>query len=406
MAVQPLSTSPPKISILVSDLSSKGAGRWSGAVRPFLLAKAIQHAGYKAEIIGFSDEPEIAVASENIPIQIIPLYTGAQIWRSTQQMLKAPDGDIIYAYKLKPGSFGLALLHRYRHHKPLFLDVDDWELSWHGGASWRYRFTPKQFFRDTVKSGGALRNPDHPLYLKGMERLVRRADHVTTHNLFLQNRFGGTYLPNGKDTDLFNPSHYCPEICRAELGLSKFRVLMFPGAPRPYKGVEDILTALELLNESDLRLVIVGGSPYDDYDQYLQQRWGNWLVQLPKAKYEDMPRHIAAAHIVVVPQRDDPATKAQFPLKLTDGMAMAKPIIACKVGDIPQILGQTGYLVDPNAPQQIAQQISNVFKFYPMALEKAKFARIRCQQNFSIFNMSHILKTLFDPFLLSCKHQS
>ncbi|MDB9526888.1 glycosyltransferase family 4 protein [Oscillatoria sp. CS-180] len=390
----------PRISILVSDLSSKGAGRWSGAVRPFLLAKAIQQAGYTPEIIGFSHETSLKGTSDDIPIRIIPLQQGVHLWRSARQMLRSLTGDLIYAYKLKPGSFGLALLHRQRHHKPLLLDIDDWELSWHGGDSWRYRPTPKQLFRDTFKTGGALRNPEHPLYLQWMEKWTDRADHITTHNLFLQNRFGGTYLPNGKDTELFDPDQYDPETCRAALGLSDYRVLMFPGAPRPYKGVEDVLTALDRLNQPDLRLVIVGGSPYDDYDKHLRQRWGRWLIQLPKAKYEDMPRHIAAAHIVVVPQRDDPATRAQFPLKLTDGMSMAKPIVASHVGDIPNILGQTGYLVEPNAPQQLAEKIDHVFASYSSALEKAKLARFRCQQNFSILNMSHTLKPLLDSYLV------
>ncbi|MGA0200142.1 MAG: glycosyltransferase family 1 protein, partial [Prochlorotrichaceae cyanobacterium] len=40
-----------KVSILVSDLSEKGAGRWGGAVRPFLLAQALQRLGVAVEIL-------------------------------------------------------------------------------------------------------------------------------------------------------------------------------------------------------------------------------------------------------------------------------------------------------------------------------------------------------------------
>ncbi|NER84751.1 MAG: glycosyltransferase family 4 protein, partial [Leptolyngbya sp. SIO1D8] len=314
-----------RISILVSDLSSSGAGRWAGAVRPFLLAQALQKAGFVPEIIGFSHEPDTTISFADIPVRIIQLKQGLQFWRSTWQILNLLTGDFIYAYKPKPGSFGLALLYRLRYGKPVFLDIDDWELSWHGGDDWRYQPTPKKLFRDLLKPQGALRNPEHPLYLKWMQSLVPQADHITTHNVFLQQRFGGTYLPNGKDTHLFNPNHYDPGKAREVLGLSEYRVLMFPGAPRPYKGVEDVLAALDILNEPDLRLVIIGGSPYDDYDAYLHRHWGRWLIQLPKIGHQEMPSHIAAAHILVVPQRDDPATKAQFPLKITDGMAMAKP---------------------------------------------------------------------------------
>ena len=39
---------------------------------------------------------------------------------------------------------------------------------------------------------------------------------------------------------------------------------------------------------------------------------------------------------------------------------MAKPILATRVGDIPHILGDTGYLVAPDSPQQLAEAIESV----------------------------------------------
>ncbi|MGF1521079.1 MAG: glycosyltransferase [Leptolyngbyaceae cyanobacterium] len=396
-----LAQGPFHISILVSDLSSSGAGRWAGAVRPFLLAQALQKAGYAPEIVGFSHETDTHIVFADIPVRVIHLKQGAQLWRSTWQMLNTLTGDLIYAYKLKPGSFGLALLHRLRHRKPVFLDIDDWEMSWHGGDNWHYRPTARQIYRDLLKAEGALRNPEHPLYLKWMQSIISRADHITTHNMFLQERFGGTYLPNGKDTKLFDPKHHDPQNCRKALGLSDYRVLMFPGAPRPYKGVEDVLKALDILDESDLRLVIVGGSPYDDYDAYLHKHWGRWLIQLPKTTYRHMPSHIAAAHILVVPQREDPATKAQFPLKITDGMSMAKPVLATRVGDIPRILGDAGYLVDSDSPGALANAIRHIFESYEQALERGQQARKRCEEHYSIECMGKILKNVFRSYFYS-----
>lgn len=384
-----------RVSILASDLSSQGAGRWGGAVRPFLLSQALSKAGYQPEIVGFNRDAAPLKSSADVPIHSIPLHEGTSGWQATNQLLRALQGDIIYAYKLKPTSFGLALLHRLRRHKPVILDIDDWELSWHGGDDWTYRPpSAKQFLRDLLSKDGSLRNPDHPLYLKWIQNQVHRADAVTTHNAFLQEKFGGTYLPNGKDTTLFDPHKYDADACRQELGLSDYRVLLFPGAPRPYKGVEDILTALDILDQPDLKLVIVGGSPYDDYDSQLQKQWGHRLIQLPKAPYTEMPKRLAAAHIVVVPQRQHPAAQAQFPLKLTDGMAMAKPILSTKVGDIPTILGTTGYLVDSDSPPQLATGIKAIFSDYQTAIAKGQQARIRCQNNYSIDTMATILQEM------------
>jgi len=387
------------ISILVSDLSGSGSGRWGldSGDRPFVIHKALGLAGYRSEIIGLSGDHTIS-QDPTRGLKIIPRQQGVGIWQSFRQVLAAIQGDIIYAYKPKVGSFGLALGARTLSRRPVFLDIDDWELSWHGGDQFRYAPSLRQLGRDVLKSGGALRNPDHPAYLKKLEGWIAKADGVTTHNQFLQDRFGGIWLPNGKDVHLFNPEQYNPEQSRHELGLSGYRILMFPGAPRPYKGVEDVLTALDILDEPDLKLVIVGGSPYDQYDAYLHQNWGDRLIQLPKTQYQAMPRHIAAAHVLVVPQRDDPATRAQFPLKITDGMAMAKPILATRVGDIPRILGDTGYLVEPDAPAALANKIREIFSNYEQALQRGQTARTRCQEKYSVECMGEILNGLFKTY--------
>ncbi|MGF1493671.1 MAG: glycosyltransferase family 4 protein [Microcoleaceae cyanobacterium] len=389
-----------KVSILVSDLSESGAGRWAGGgVRPFLLARVLQTLDYDVEIVGLvQGDRSRAIQTAEISIKPVVSCPYPQFAVSAQRFLRQIDGDLIYAYKLKPTSFGLGLVKRLLNRRPLFLDIDDWELSWHGGENWQYRPSLKQFARDVLKPSGALRNPDHPTYLKWIESQVHRADVITTHNQFLQRKFGGVCLPNGKDVHLFDPQNYSSADSKAKYDLSDYRVLMFPGAPRPYKGVEDVLAALDLIDDPTLRLVIVGGSPYDDYDEQLKQRWGRWIVNLPKVPYPQMPEVVAAADIIVVPQRDDPAALAQFPLKLTDGMAMAKPILASRVGDIPDILGDTGYLVDPSAPDQLARQIQVILDNLEVARARGQQARIRCVENYSLEAMATILARLLTTF--------
>jgi len=387
--------SKPTVSLLVSDLSRQGAGRWGGGVRPFLLGQALQRAGYPVQIVGFSTTVENPGWDTDLPVCKIPLAWGQSNLRAVQALWQHLTGDIIYAYKLKPSSFGLALLHRLRYRRPLVLDIDDWELSWHGGDHYRYRPTPQKLARDLLKPQGALRQPDHPLYLKTLEAWVARADLVTTHTPFLQQRFGGVIIPNGKDTELFNPDRYCPETSRAAYGLQGYRVLMFPGAPRPYKGLEDVLMALDQLGQDDLKLVIVGGSPYDDYDRTLMELWPDRIVHLGQQPYRDMPRVMAAAHVVVVPQRAEPAAQAQFPLKLTDGMAMAKPILATRVGPLPAILGGTGYLADPDQPADLAAQLQAIFANWPAAQSRGRQARQRCCEHYSLDAMATQLHRAF-----------
>jgi glycosyltransferase involved in cell wall biosynthesis len=388
------------VSIIVGDLSATGAGRWGGAVRPFLLEKALRLLGLQVEILGFSNDDACLTVDAKI-VKHFPQTPLPQFLGSAMSLIKSLEGDIIYAYKTKASSFGVGLLARQLRHRPLLLDIDDWEMSWHGGEDWRYQPSLKQRYRDLFKSSGALRQPDHPVYLQRLERLTSKVDAVTVHTQFLQRKFGGAYVPNGKDTEAFNPQHYDRTSSRQRWGLDNYRVLMFPGAPRPYKGLEDVLTALDQLNQPDLKLVIVGGSPYDDYDDALVQRWGQYIIRLPKVPHPEMPAVVAAADAVVVPQQDTPAAQAQFPLKLTDGMAMAKPILATRVGDIPDILGNTGYLVPPGDIAAIAQQIQHIFSHPDEATQRGIAARQRCIELYSIQAMAQFLRPVISQVLHS-----
>ena len=373
----------PKVSIVVSDLSG------GGAIRAFLLCQACQKLKYDVEVVGFTFGQELfAIPPAEISVVSVAGSKYPELLAAAQKILNRINGDVIYAVKPKPTSFGLSILKKIQTRRPLILDMDDWELSWHGGEEWKYRPNFKQFYRDIVKKNGALRYPDHPLYLQWMESLVKRANAITIDTQFLQERFGGVYVPNGKDTALFDPSRHDAQTSRVRYGLSEYRILMFPGAPRPHKGLEDVLKALDQLNQPDLRLAIVGGNPYDDYDDKLIQRWGRWIIKLPKCPVEVMPDVVAAAHVVVVPQRDTLTARAQFPLKLTDGMAMAKPILATEVGDIPEILGETGYLVSPSSPEQIAERIEWIFHNLEAANAQGRNARERCIKYYSLEAMA------------------
>lgn len=376
-----------KIALLAPDLSG------GGGTRVYLIAQILRKLNYEVKVLGFLFGKSLyPLPPANLSVQWVTGCDYPQMIASFWKLLRQIDGEILYAVKPRPTSFGVGLLKQLQTHQPVILDIDDWELSWFGGDHWRYRPTVKQLAKDILRKDGVLRNPEYPLYLQWMEQLIDKADAVTVDTKFLQSRFGGTYLPNGKDTNLFDPQKFSPEVSREKYGLSAYRVLMFPGTARPHKGLEDILMALEQLNQPDLKLVLVGGRNIGDgYVEHLLTKWQPWVIQLPQQPIEEMPEVVAAAHIVVVPQRSSSTAIAQFPLKLTDGMAMAKPILSTLVGDIPEILGNTGYLVDPNAPEQLAVQIKLIFDDLDAANAKGLESRQRCIQNYSLEAMANIL---------------
>jgi glycosyltransferase involved in cell wall biosynthesis len=382
----PLSPSALRVSVVAPDLAG------GGTTRVYSVATALQQLGCEVTVVGAQFAPQLyPLPPQTLKVCAVPCDRSLRYAAALPKLLSHLTGDIIYAIKPRPTSFGTGLLKKLTAGRPLLLDIDDWEMSWQGD---RYRPSPKQLARDLLKPNGALRNPEHALYLEWMENLVARADEVTVSTKFLQQRFGGHYLPNSKDTDVFDPSRYNPAQSRQKYGLADYQVLMFPGTARPHKGLEDVLIALDQLNRKDLRLVIVGGRKPDSYEDDLMARWGQWLIKLPRFSMDEMAEVVAAAHVVVVPQRDAETAKAQFPLKLTDGMAMAKPILSTTVGDIPEILGDCGYLAAPESPEQLAAQLAIILDDLEAANRKGRQARERCVDHYSIARMAQRLESV------------
>lgn len=382
------------ISLLVPDLNG------GATTRAYLLAQVLQKLGHSVKLYGLVFGEQIyPTPPTNLEIFALPGGSYPQIIPALKELLAEISGDLIYACKPNPTSLGLALIKRWQTGIPVLLDMDDWEMSWHGGDEWTYQPTMKQLARDILKPTGALRDPHHPLYLQWSEKLISQADALTVDTKFLQYRFGGTYLPNGKDVDLFNPENFNPVASRAKYNLTDYRVLLFPGTARPHKGLEDVLLALEQLGEPAYRLVIVGGTEINDgYVDQLLNTWGQWMIKLPQFPVEAMPEIIAAAHIFVVPQRENLTTIAQFPIKLTEGMAMAKPILTTQVGDIPEILGATGYLVPPSSPDQIATKIKWIWDNLDAANSLGNQSRERCIELYSLNKMAVILGKIIGRF--------
>jgi len=78
-------------------------------------------------------------------------------------------------------------------------------------------------------------------------------------------------------------------------------------------------------------LVVVGGRQIGDgYLDSLLEKGQPWLIHLPAQPIDRMPEVIAAAHAIIVPQRDEATANAQFPIKLTDGMAMVNRLFPLK----------------------------------------------------------------------------
>jgi glycosyltransferase involved in cell wall biosynthesis len=367
-----------KISIVCFDLADNALGRAE------LLARLLA-SRFDVEVVGpqFGDAIWRPVAGGPIPHRTVRARHYPRFARAIPDLLRLIDGDVIYASKPRPTSFGVGLLARARRRRPLILDVDDWELG----------FFYRSGFWGRVGRALNLDDPNGLTWTWITERFVPAADALTVASTFLQQRFGGALVPHVRDTEAWDPARHDRAAARAALGVGDRRVVMFLGTPRGYKGVDDLVDAVKQLDE-DVVLVFVGVEPASGW----HSRWGDSprVRTVGEIPFDDVPRVLVAADVVAVPQRATTDTLGQVPAKLIDAMAMARPIVATEVSMIPVILEGCGSVVPPGDPRALAKAIAQLLADPASAGDLGRRARERCIARYSFAAARATLFPLID----------
>jgi glycosyltransferase involved in cell wall biosynthesis len=221
-------------------------------------------------------------------------------------------------------------------------------------------------------------------------------------NNFLKARFGGTIVCHGRDTEAFNPDRFDKATLRSRYSFDRNKkIVMFLGTPRPYKGVEDLIEALGMIGDENVLTSLVGldRSPYSQRLRSAGERaLGSRFRAFGEQPFEKVPEFLAMADVVVVPQRESIATRGQVPAKVFDAMAMAKPVVATRVSDLPEILDGCGWITEPQNPEKLAGAIASVLQDPQRAEEMGRRARRKCIEKYSWDAMEKILGTIFRKY--------
>jgi len=372
-----------KISVLCSDLADNAAGR------AFLLARLLEPLG-EVEIVGprHGDVVWPPIASAGIAYRAVaggklPAFAG-----SLATLARQADGDLLYASKPRLGSAGVGLLARARAHRPLLLDVDDWEVG----------FFLRGGFWGTVGRSLNLANPRGLPWTWMMERLCRRADAITVASRFLQARFGGLLVPHVRDTDAWKPGAADPSAARRRLRVGAEHVVMFLGTPRGHKGVDDLAAAVARLGRPDVVLALVGVDPHSETARRLRATCGALRV-VGRIPFDDVPQYLEAADVVAVPQRDTPDTWGQVPAKLFDAMALGRPLVSTRVSMIPEAIEGCGLLAPPGDVPALAHAIGHLLDHPEEAAALGRRARERAVERYSFASARAVLFPLVERLM-------
>jgi glycosyltransferase involved in cell wall biosynthesis len=193
------------------------------------------------------------------------------------------------------------------------------------------------------------------------------------------------FIPNGFDTSLFRPDPQTRAAVRCELGISPDTfVIGLTARFHPEKDHETFLKGAAGLARSHQRVafLLVGKGLERDAPEItrLVEKYAPDAPIHFLGRRADMPRVYNALDVATLC-----STGEGFPNVVGEAMACGVPCVVTSVGDNAAIVGDTGRLISPGAPQELVSAWENLIALDREArLELGERARARIEKNYSL----------------------
>lgn len=193
--------------------------------------------------------------------------------------------------------------------------------------------------------------------------ILRRADAVTACSRYLLDRaitVESTITPkshviyNGTDLSDLSPNSFPDREGEQGVGL------LSVGRMVPKKGFDILLRALSQDHHAGRRfkVCLIGDGPERGALEKLVRDLGlnEWVEFRGSQKHDEVIGAMASSCAVIVPSRQEP-----FGLVALEAMAAGKPVIAARVGGLPEVLNDAdAILVPPDDPAALAHAIASL----------------------------------------------
>ena len=208
---------------------------------------------------------------------------------------------------------------------------------------------------------------------------------------------------NGVPLEDFSPGPPPPGL-RESLGLPpRARPIVIVARLTPWKGHQALLRAMPLVlaRQPDARLLVVGtiafwSEGYLEELQNLASQLGISHAVVWTGHRKDVPDLLRLAEVFVLPSKDEPFGRA-----IVEAMATGKPVVAGRAGGVPEVCpdGETGYLVDPESPQEIAEAILAMLSDPTRARQMGERGHIRARELFDAKTTAAHVQSLYEEIL-------
>jgi glycosyltransferase involved in cell wall biosynthesis len=136
------------------------------------------------------------------------------------------------------------------------------------------------------------------------------------------------------------------------------KYLLCIAAQNEKKGIDVLIRAFSKIKEYDpaIELLLLGDGPLRKEHERMAQSMGiaNRVRFLGDRGRQDVVKLLHACELFVLPSRAEP-----FGIAIIEAMACRKPVVATRVGGIPEIIedGKSGLLVEPDDPDALSKAI-------------------------------------------------
>jgi glycosyltransferase involved in cell wall biosynthesis len=173
------------------------------------------------------------------------------------------------------------------------------------------------------------------------------------------------------------------------------------GQVAPNKGHDCLVEAVSLLRRQGINLIVrTFGSGESGYTERLKkkiQKAGLADIWEWMGYEQDKLKIFAAIDICIVPSCfGDP-----FPTVAMEAGVYGLPVVASRIGGLPEIIEDsvTGWLVEPDSPEQLAEKIQYLINQPEAAREMGKAGRERVFKLFTVEKMVMKFESLFEEFV-------
>lgn len=206
-------------------------------------------------------------------------------------------------------------------------------------------------------------------------------------------------IPSGVELAGFMKSRRDPVMARTQLGLSPLSpVVGSVGRFAPVKGYDILLRAVALLlaRLPNVQLLLAGDGEEALHLKHLAKelqiadrvRFLGWQQEIQEV--------LAALDLFVLPSRNEGMGRV-----LVQAMAMGKPIVATRVGGVPEVLGEeeAGLLVPHDDPVELASAIEQLLTDRELARKMAEAGKRRAPA-YSVDKMVAKTESLYETLLI------